>query len=264
MHKSIIGLGGGGFTMEPKNPLLDLYILASSPKKNPKICFLPTASGDNEHYIHFFDTVFSQYPCTPTHLSIISPTISDIEDFLLSSDIIYVGGGNTKSMLALWREWGVDKALKKAYEQGTVLAGVSAGLVCWFEECITDSIPNKFTSLPCMGFLPGSACPHYDGQEGRPEAYHRLLEGGEISNGMALDDGVGVHFIDDKLERVISSQPKANAYRCYLDASGKAKEDLIRPEFLGASDNFDKYIAPAFKDLMEVEEVAEEYAHNPE
>jgi len=251
MSKQIIGLGGGGFTMEVKNPLLDLYILAAANKPNPKVCFLPTASGDNEHYIDFFEEVFGRYPCVPTHLNIFSPRVSDMEDLLLSQDIIYVGGGNTKSMLAVWREWGVDKILRKAYEQGILLAGVSAGMVCWFEECITDSIPHKFTTLPCLGFLQGSACPHYDGQKGRPEAYHRLVEENQISDGYAVDDCVGLHFIDDKLVRTVSSQPNVAAYYIHRDVGerGAISEDIVKPEFLGSEENLKKYII----DPLEVE-----------
>jgi dipeptidase E len=244
----IIGLGGGGFMME-NNPLLDLYILAAAKKDNPKICFLPTASGDDPGCIHHFEQVFGTYPCVPTYLSVMHPNVSDMAEVLLESDIIYVGGGNTKSMLGLWREWGVDKILKQAYEKGVILAGVSAGFVCWFEECVTDSIPGKFTSMNCLGLLPGSGCPHYDGQEGRPAAYHKLLADGTVSNGYAADDGVGLHFIDGKLYKVISSRENATAYRVSREMSGKTEEEALVPEYLGSDENFNKYImSTLFKD----------------
>jgi len=249
MTSQIIALGGGGFTMESSNPLLDLYILAAAGKKNPKICFLPTASGDDESYIALFHKVFDEFPCNPTYLTVINPNVSNAEELLLSSDIIYVGGGNTKSMLALWHTWGIDEMLKKAYRQGVMLAGVSAGFVCWFEECITDSIPGKFTAMPCLGLLGGSSCPHYDGQAGRPAAYHKLLEQGIVSDGFAADDGVGLHFIDGKLHKVISSRQGVSAYRVYRDMSGKTEEEEIKPEYLGSDENFDKYIlSPLFKE----------------
>jgi dipeptidase E len=259
MIKQIIGLGGGGFTMEPNNPLLDLYILAAANKERPKICFLPTASADNEHLIGFFHQVFDSYPCEPTYLTVFNPNVPDMEELLLSSDIIYVGGGNTKSMLGLWRTWGIDKILKKAYDKGIILAGVSAGFVCWFEECITDSIPGKFTTMSCLGLLPGSGCPHYDGQPGRPEAYHALLAGGEVSNGYAVDDGVGLHFIDGKLHKVISSRNNANAYHVYREMSGKTEQERLKPEYLGSEANFQKYImSTLFKDSVLEQESEEE------
>src|SRR5690606_14662605 len=122
-------------------------ILQSAQKRNPTICFLPTASGDDVGIIHLFMHTFKKYPCVPKYLNILSPNVKHMDDFLLSSDIIYVGGGNTKSMLALWKEWGIDKILKQAYESGIILSGVSAGFVCWFETCITDSIPRTLTPM---------------------------------------------------------------------------------------------------------------------
>jgi len=245
MTNQIIGLGGGGFTMEPKNPLLDLYILGAAPVKNPKICLLATASGDNPQYHYFFETVFSQYPCRPVTLETFSPTVADMEDFLLDCDIIYVGGGNTKSMLAVWREWGIDLILKQAYEKGIILAGVSAGFVCWFEQCLTDSIPNKFTAMNCLGILPGSSCPHYDGQEGRTVAYKSLIKKDILSSGYAADDGVGLHFVDGKLINCVSSRKNVAGYHVYKN-NDIIKEDLITPQYLGDDENFKKYIVPQF------------------
>ncbi len=137
--KQIIALGGGGFSMEPENSLLDKYILQQSMKKNPKICFLATASGDSENYISRFYHFFEKQDCQPSHLSLFNPSTRNIESFLLDKDIIYVGGGNTKNLLVLWKEWGLDTILKKAWEQGIILAGISAGSICWFEEGVTDS-----------------------------------------------------------------------------------------------------------------------------
>lgn len=246
-------MGGGGFTSE-QSPLLDLYVLASSEKKNPKVCFLPTASADNAHYVQYFEEVFKSYPCRPAHLETFSPCVRNMEKFLLNSDIIYVGGGNTKSMLAIWREWGVDKILKQAYEQGIMLAGVSAGFVCWFEECVTDSIPHKYTTMNCLGLLKGSGCPHYTNAKGRPEAYHRLLSSGQISAGYAADDGVALHFIDGKLERAVSSRRGASAYYLYQDMDGKVQEEQTKPIFLGDEESFNKFISlPLFGEAAEVE-----------
>lgn len=243
MKKQIIALGGGGFTQEPKNPLLDLYILAQSHKKDPRICFLPTASGDNNDYTKFFEATFKCFPCQPRHLDIIQPS-KDLEEELLSADIIYVGGGNTKSMLGLWYEWDVDKILKKAYNKGILLAGVSAGSVCWFESCVTDSIPGKMSVLPCLGLLKGSNCPHYSSQSGRPEAFKHFIQSGELPSGYAADDGVGLHFIDGTLTRIVSSRKYARAYHLYLENkdSKKCIQDKIVPEYLEDNDVVNKYI----------------------
>jgi peptidase E len=148
-------------------------------------------------------------------------------------DVIYVGGGNTKSMLALWREWGLDVILREAWQAGVILAGLSAGSICWFEAGVTDSIPGDLTVLPCLGFLPGSNCPHYDGEAARRPAYQRFVAEGEIADGYAADDGVGLHYIGTGLERVISSRPEAKAYRVERH-DGRVHETPITPEYLGA------------------------------
>ncbi|WP_349288079.1 Type 1 glutamine amidotransferase-like domain-containing protein, partial [Pseudoalteromonas sp. BZP1] len=111
----MIALGGGGFSMEPKNTLLDTYVLNQSRKVKPKICFIPTASGDSDNYISRFYNFFEKQNCTPTHLSLFKPPTRDLESFILDKDIIYVGGGNTRNLLVLWKEWGLDNILKKAW-----------------------------------------------------------------------------------------------------------------------------------------------------
>ena len=139
MTSKLIAIGGGGFSMEPENPLLDLYCLNATGKSKPKVCFLGTASGDSPDYIARFYAAFANYDCKASHLAFFRKTsagavpLDEIATHLLSQDLIYVGGGNTRNMLAIWREWQVDKVLKQAWEQGCVLAGVSAGAICWFE-----------------------------------------------------------------------------------------------------------------------------------
>jgi dipeptidase E len=173
--RQIIALGGGGFSMEPENTLLDTYILKHSGKENPKICFIPTASGDSEDYIQRFYSSFQNQNCRPSHLSLFRPPTRDLENFIMEKDIIYVGDGNTKNLLALWKEWGLDAILKKAWNQGILLAGISAGSICWFEEGVTDSYGEGLEPLSCLGFLKGSNCPHYDGEADRRPAYHNLI-----------------------------------------------------------------------------------------
>ncbi|WP_026906750.1 Type 1 glutamine amidotransferase-like domain-containing protein [Paucisalibacillus globulus] len=215
--RQIIALGGGGFSMEPDNPLLDRYILNQSIKKLPKVCFIPTASGDSDNYIHRYYKFFEQENCLPSHLSLFKPPTRDLEGFILEKDIIYVGGGNTRNLLVLWKEWGLDTILKKAWESGIVLVGISAGAIFWFEEGVTDSYGDRLEPLTCLGLLKGSNCPHYDGEVNRRPSYQELIAKGKIKSGIATDDGIALHFIDQELREVISSRPDAMAYKVYFD-----------------------------------------------
>lgn len=210
--RQIIALGGGGFSMEPENPLLDRYILQQSNQSAPRICFLPTASGDSDNYIQRFYQFFDKQLCHPSHLSLFKPPTRDLESFILEKDIIYVGGGNTKNLLALWREWGLDLILRKAWEQGTILAGISAGSICWFEEGLTDSFGTSLEPIQCLGILKGSCCPHYDGEIERKPAYKKMIDSGKIISGVAMDDGVAIHCLDQKMNKIVSSRPEAKAY----------------------------------------------------
>lgn len=230
--RQIIALGGGGFSMEPENPLLDSYILQQSGKTNPKICYVPTASGDADICINWFYDFFNKQECQPSHLSLFKPPTRDLEGYILDKDIIYVGGGNTKNLLALWKEWGLDAIMRKAWEQGVVLAGISAGSICWFEEGVTDSYGDKLEPLTCLGFLKGSNCPHYDGEADRRPTYQELLAFHKIKPGIAADDGVAIHYIGDKIHKIVSSRPNAKAYK--VDYDKQLNEIELETEFLGA------------------------------
>ncbi|MEQ2528254.1 peptidase E [Robertmurraya yapensis] len=228
--KQIIALGGGGFSMEPENTLLDSYILKLSNKERPKICFIPTASGDSEDYISRFYQFFEKMNCEPSHLSLFVPPTRDLEGYILEKDIIYVGGGSTKNLVALWKEWGLDSILKKAWSQEIIIAGISAGAICWFEEGVTGSF-GGMDPIGALGFLKGSYCPHYDGEVDRRPAYRKLIEEKEIIPGYAVDDGAALHFIDDKLYQVVTSRPNAKAYRVFLE-DGVIEEELEK-KYLG-------------------------------
>ena len=158
----IVALGGGGFSME-ESPVLDDYILGLAGTKRPRICFVGTASGDNENYIVRFYRRFSQAQCEPTHLELFRRSVSDLQAFAERQDIFYVGGGNTANMLAVWRLYGFDEVVKAGFADGKVLAGVSAGSLCWFESGVTDSFGTDLAGMTCLGLLRGSNCPHYDG-----------------------------------------------------------------------------------------------------
>jgi len=218
--------------MEPENPLLDQYILDLSGKHKPKVCFIPTASGDAEGYISAFHVSFGKLSCRPSHLSLFRTPVADLRSFILSNDVIYVGGGNTFNLLVLWRAWGLDRDLKEAWRRGIVLAGISAGSLCWFEEGVTDSF-GELAPLEGLGFLPGSHCPHYDGEAKRRPAFHRLVGKGKVAAGYAAEDGVGLHFIGRKLVKTISSRPSAKAY-WVEKKDGRLEERPIAPVYLGA------------------------------
>lgn len=229
----IVGLGGGGFAMEPDNPLLDRYALAQSSSDNPVVCLLATASGDSDGFIGRFHVAFARYPCRPRHLAVFGPKVSDWHSYLLESDVIYVGGGNTRAMLAVWREFGLDNILRQAWQQGIVLTGLSAGLICWFQQGHTDSMPGKLDAMDCLGFLPGSASPHFNGEAKRRPSFHALIESGRLAAGYGVDDGAALHFIGTELHAVVSSRADAHAYRvCYRD--GALHEEKLATRFLGA------------------------------
>ena len=212
MKKQIFAIGGAGLSWQPDKLLLEKYFLKLTGQACPKLCFVPTASGDSDFYTRRFYDAAIHLNCSPSHLSLFNAPSEDLESIILNQDAIYVGGGNTRNMLVLWREWKLDEIMRKAWEKGIVLGGVSAGSICWFEEGLTDSIPNRFTRLKCLGFLAGSNCPHYDSEVARRPIYHRLILNEEIAGGLATEDGVGLHFIETKLHQVVSSRPSAKAY----------------------------------------------------
>lgn len=229
--RQIIAMGGGGFSMEPENLALDQYILSQTSQTRPRVCFMATASGDSPGYIERFERAFGTLPCIPDHLSLFRPQTADVEDFLCSHDVIYVGGGNTFNMLALWRAWGIDQILHKAWINGTVLAGISAGSICWFEQGITDSFFGELRAIAGLGFLSGSHCPHYDGEHLRRPRYQELLSQNGIMPGWAADNGVALHFIDDDLHSIVSSRNDASAYKVEC-VDGVVREVALPPTVL--------------------------------
>ncbi|MEK3733766.1 MULTISPECIES: peptidase E [Paenibacillus] len=230
--RQIIAMGGGGFSMEPDNLQLDRYVLAQVPKETPKICFIPTASGDADNYVERFYAAFRTLPCTPCHLSLFQPNFADLRSYVLEQDILYVGGGNTRNMLVLWKEWGLDRILEEAYEQGIVLCGLSAGSICWFEEGVTDPLNAPLYKLQGLGLLKGSHCPHYDGENKRRPAYHDMILRGDIQAGYAADDGAALHFKEGRLHGVVGSRMNAKAY--VVERDGEAViERTLQTTWLG-------------------------------
>lgn len=227
--RQIIAIGGGGFSKfgdyTPINFLMEKYFIEQTQVKFPRVCFIPTASGDSLKYIVDFYRTFESLNCKPSHLSLFDPPTADLEAFILDHDAIYVGGGNTKSMIALWKEWKLDVYLKKAWERGIVLGGISAGALCWFQEGITDSIPGALTPLKCLGFLSGSMCPHYDSDLGRRPSFQKTVQAG-MASGVAVDDHVALHYVGDKLEKAVRVNDEGKAYKIYVK-HGKVLEEKI-------------------------------------
>jgi peptidase E len=242
MRRKLIAIGGGGFLMEPDNPLLDLYFLQTTGKPRPKICLIPTASGDAEEGLERFYTAFAKYSCEPSHLTFFRKPrpgaipLDAIERDLLEQDAIYVGGGSTRSMLAVWREWGLDRVLHKTWQAGILLGGVSAGAICWFQYGVTDSIlgPGRSRVLRCLSFLPGSCAPHFDGEPHRRADFHALIAGGQVPPGIGIDDGAAVLFEDEQIKEVVASRPQATAHRVTVEA-GVVVEEALVARYLGGT-----------------------------
>ena len=230
-QRQIIALGGGGFPIESENLSLERFILEQAHVPNPAVCLLPTARGDADSYVVRFYDAFSKLACRPSHISLFQRT-PDLRSYIFHQDVIYVGGGNTKSMLGVWREWGIPELLKEAYESGIVLAGTSAGAICWFGQGVTDSFADKLSVLDCLGFLQGSCCPHYDSEPERKPAYHNLLLNGEIYPGIAIDNSVAVHFLEGEISQIVASRPEGQAYLVRA-INGTVMEDPFAVEYIG-------------------------------
>ncbi len=210
--KQIISIGGGGFSHHGNDLTLERYIVSQSQSPHPKVCFLPQASNESPTYIIKFLESFIQLGAQPSWVSLFGRVEETWKTQLLAQDIIYVGGGNTKSMLALWKAWGLDQVLREAYDNGIILAGVSAGAICWFDQAITDSV-WPIGVIEGLGFLPGSACPHFDSEVERPEAYRHFVATGQAKPGIALDDFTAAHFIDGTLFKEVGITQNRKIYK---------------------------------------------------
>jgi peptidase E len=231
-ERQIVAMGGGGFSMEPDNSLLDDFVLGLTDRAQPRICFLPTAGGDSADYIQRFHAAFPVRRAVASHQQLFKRDPVDIRNHLLNQHVIYVGGGNTANMLWIWRLHGVDAILREAWENGIVLCGVSAGMICWFEASVTDSYGPLAALNDGMRLLRGSACPHYDGEPERRPTYHRLIRARVIPPGVAADDGAAIHYVGTEIKEAVSSRPQAKAYRVELVGS-RVVETPMPTRFLG-------------------------------
>ncbi len=211
-ERHIVAMGGGGFADEADVPLDD-FTLRLTGRRRPRVCFLPTATANVATYIVLFYSAFGGRS-RASHLDLFVRGTADPRSILLDQDLIYVGGGNTANLLAIWRTHGVDSILREAWQAGVVLAGVSAGAICWFEGGTTDSFGPQLGPLTgALGILPGSFCPHYDGEATRRPAFHGQIHDGRLPDGWAADDGAALHFVGTELAEVVTARPEAAAYR---------------------------------------------------
>ena len=229
----IVAFGGASLQPGSTDGPLHQYLLDLTGEAYPRVCFLGTASGDDPGSIAAFYGWFGRRS-QASHVGLFDRRIGDIGAFLLEHDLIYVGGGSTANMLAVWRTHGVDEALRRAWKAGVILAGPSAGAVCWFEGGTTDSFGPEIGPLnDGLGFLPGSFCPHYDSESLRRPRYHDLVGDGTLPNGYAADDGVGLLFSGTTLSEVVAALPETRAFRLERSPTG-VEETSIKPKLIRA------------------------------
>jgi dipeptidase E len=224
--RHIVAMGGGGFSME--DPVLDAYVVDLVDAGRPKVCFLPTATSSMPTYVTRFLEAFPSSSFEPSFLDLFDRTVEDLEAFLGGQDVIYVGGGNTANLLAVWRVHGVDGALRAAWEAGVVLCGQSAGANCWFEASTTDSfLAHRADPLADgLRFLLGSFCPHYDGETERRPSFCRLIAEGALPPGIACDDFAAAHFVGTEIHEAVAAREGVSAYRVSPGNGGAVEEPL--------------------------------------
>tara|TARA_Y100000589_G_scaffold23872_1_gene19695 strand:+ start:2888 stop:3568 length:681 start_codon:yes stop_codon:yes gene_type:complete len=201
--RNIIAIGGGGFGRSLGKLIIEKYIVSLSNVSRPKVCFIPTASGDNTLYKLNFYRAFSTLDCKTSHLDFFSRT-EDLEEKIFNQNIIFVGGGNTKSMLAVWRDWNLDEILKKAYQSGIIMSGVSAGAICWFQKGITDSFAKKLEVINCLSFIEGNACPHFDEEPEREPYVQKSIENGLINDCICIEGNSALHIQNENVMKTVN------------------------------------------------------------
>ena len=252
---ALLALGGGGFTSKPGDPPLDDLILELSDRRAPRILFLPTAGGDATAQIQGFYATYGNRPCRAEHLSLfrLEDSLRSLRDIVLDQDIIYVGGGSMRNLRAIWGAHGLDTLLIEAYRSGVVLAGLSAGAMCWFAGGITRSsgLPEPFTGL---GLLEHSLSVHADGDPLRLPVFLEAVRDGSLPGGWAVDDGAGLVFQDGNLERIVSARPGSGVVRA--DAvGGELVRNRIAGELLETKPRVSAKVDDVIRELRAVREL---------
>jgi aminopeptidase N len=223
--KQIIAIGGGGFGREINELKIERYIVEQSSNKNPSICFIPTATGDDSQYIENFYKAFDSLGCKTSHIDFFKRTMN-LEKHIDEQDIIFVGGGNTKSMLAVWREWKLDEILHKAYIKGTIMSGVSAGAICWFEKGITDSYAKELAIIDCLGLVEGIACPHFDEEKEREPYVNDVINRDIIKSCICIEGNCALHIKNNIEYFSIDFGNGRKCFRVYKENNTLKKEML--------------------------------------
>jgi len=227
MIGTVLVLGGGGFSVLDEASAIDAYLLQLTGKDGPSVCFVPTASGDADFYIERFVNAFQDRAQT----SVLSLFCHDPWGYadptmLLEQDIVYVGGGSTANLLAVWRLHGLPDILATAAANGTILAGISAGMNCWFDASSTDSFGSLAPFTDGLGLLPGSACPHYLEEPDRRDKYLGWVASGALPSGYAVDEHAALLFRDGRFVEAVSELSDHPAYRVERGPSGAVETEL--------------------------------------
>ena len=229
MARQIVVSGGAGYWCGSEGSKLDDYALSLTGVSRPRICAVCTASGDSEGYLRGFYEQF-QDRCEVTHLSLFLPPFEEPAELLARHDLIYVGGGSTANLLAVWRVHGIDRLMADALDRGTILYGSSAGAICWFESGLTDSLSFDGTLRPLtngLGVLAGSHAPHFDRPD-RSGIYTAMVADGRLHDGIGIDDFAAVHYVDGELHRVVATRPDATASAVASDGRSDAVVTPLR------------------------------------
>jgi dipeptidase E len=214
---------------------LDDYVLGLTGVKRPRVCFLPTASGDADHYVVRFYRAFAADRCEPSHISLFrrETGVGDPRAHLLAQDLVYVGGGSLVSLLGTWRAHGIDEALRDAWQAGVVLCGGSAGSLCWFAHALSGFHEGPARQIESLGFLPWSNAVHYEQEIGRRSAFMSAVADG-MPPGYGAGDAAALHFVGTELSEVVSSRPGARALYVCADGEGEAVERALAVRYLGS------------------------------
>jgi len=228
MTSHLFAIGGGGYYGPQGGPnRMLLEVLRTTGKRFPKICLIPTASGDRPESILEFTQVFNRMPAHPNYLSLYAVPTRDIESFVMDFDAVFVSGGNTKNLMALWREWELDRILAKAWRAGVVISGTSAGANCWFEQSSSDYIPGEFNPIAGFGMMKGSCCPHYSDDKGRRASYIDMVKSQRIGSGYGISDRAAVHYVDGQMTEALVEHDLASVCHLHREADGSVSETRL-------------------------------------
>lgn len=235
VKRQLFGVSNSTAVFAPpwEKPIIFEKMLKLTGKPTPRVCYIGAARGDNPARIEEYYRFFSKQDCHLAHLNITFPETEDFDEYFSRFDLVYIDGGSTKNLITLFKLWKIDSALKLAYENGVVMAGASAGLICWFNNCITDSLPSILKPLDGLGIIAGSATPHCNSRRDRKEVLYASLTAGELDfPAYAVDDGVALHFVDEELSGAYSLNSSGKLY-VFTGSPNSIEERTISPKVIG-------------------------------